>query len=38
MPEGSPFHFTQPEGWMAWLAARIAERVGRGMTGSPSQG
>ncbi|TKD15513.1 hypothetical protein FBT96_16295 [Rhodobacter capsulatus] len=38
MPEGSPFHFTQPEGWMAWLAARIAERVGRGMTESPSQG
>ena len=38
MPEGSPFHFTQPEGWMAWLAARIAERVGRGMTDSPPQG
>ena len=37
MPEGSPFHFTQPEGWMAWLAARIAERVGRGTPGSASQ-
>jgi hypothetical protein len=31
MPEGSSFHFTQPEGWMGWLATRIAERVGRGM-------
>ncbi len=29
LPEGSSFHFTQPEGWMAWLASRIAERVGR---------
>lgn len=36
-PEGSPFHFTQPEGWMAWLAARLAERAGRGMSGGPSQ-
>lgn len=38
MPEGAPFHFTQPEGWTAWLAARIAERVGRGMSESPAQG
>lgn len=31
LPEGASFHFTQPEGWMAWLATRIAERVGREM-------
>ena len=31
LPEGSSFHFTQPEGWMAWLATRIAERVGQGL-------
>ncbi|PTV96281.1 hypothetical protein C8J27_10275 [Rhodobacter aestuarii] len=31
MPERATFHFTQPEGWTAWLATRIAERVGRDM-------
>lgn len=30
-PEETVYHFTQPEGWMAWLATRIAGRVGRGM-------
>jgi len=29
MPEGSPFHLTQPEGWMAWIAGRLAERAGK---------
>ncbi|MGD9916669.1 MAG: hypothetical protein AB7U46_01520 [Paenirhodobacter sp.] len=31
-PEGAPYHFTQPEGWMAWLVTRIAERVGQRLT------
>ncbi|MBZ4021223.1 hypothetical protein CKO11_01930 [Rhodobacter sp. TJ_12] len=31
LPESNNFHFTQPEGWTAWLASRIAERVGREM-------
>ena len=32
MPGVAPFHFTQPEGWTAWLAARMAERVGQGLS------
>lgn len=32
-PEGEIYHFTQPEGWMAWLATHIAARVGRGLHG-----
>ena len=31
LPEGSSFHFTQPEGWTAWLATRLAERAGHAM-------
>ena len=31
LPEGASFHFTQPEGWTAWLATRLAERVGHTM-------
>lgn len=31
MPEGANYHFTQPEGWTAWLATRLAETTGRGM-------
>ncbi len=31
LPEGASFHFTQPEGWTAWLATRLAERVGHAM-------
>lgn len=32
-PEGGIYHFTQPEGWMAWLATRIAARTGSGLRG-----
>jgi len=31
MPEGATYHFTQPEGWTAWLATRMAERTGRAL-------
>lgn len=32
-PEGTAYHFTQPEGWMAWLATRIAARTGAALRG-----
>lgn len=28
MPEGEGYHFTQPEGWTAWLATRLAASAG----------
>lgn len=33
VPEGTAYHFTQPEGWMAWLATRIAARTGAALRG-----
>lgn len=35
VPQTEGYHFTQPEGWTAWLAARMAEISGRDLgTGS----
>ena len=28
VPEGEGYHFTQPEGWTAWLATRLAASAG----------
>ncbi len=33
MPEGANYHFTQPEGWTAWLATRMASDTNRGRAG-----
>jgi hypothetical protein len=33
VPEEQNYHFTQPEGWTAWLATRLAARTGAAMRG-----
>ncbi|MDD8021679.1 MAG: hypothetical protein PHX82_01020 [Paracoccaceae bacterium] len=33
VPGGENYHFTQPEGWTAWLATRLAARTGLAMRG-----
>lgn len=37
MPEGANYHFTQPEGWTAWLATRMARAADRAR-GAASRG